>query len=307
MCLCDYVVKKSGEKKIKVMMKNIYILVCFLLASSMSVAQSHEFTIYGAGGMSDLNYKFDAGKVEGGFGGGAGVAYTYNIDANFGITAGIGFASYAGKVTSETFSGQYNTPDDIGDDFRFSYSVAGYEEKQSATLFTIPLMAQYSAFVDGRKSKLFVAAAGLKFGLPPNATATITPGSVTTTGYYAYEDRTYSDFPQRGFVTGQSATAVKSNIDLGITTMLSLEAGLQFVLNEQTGVYAGLFLDYGLNDIRKTKSSQVVEYQPYSPARFKYNSVLNTEKVNKVNLFSAGIKVGVKLKKAKVKTKDGTQ
>jgi hypothetical protein len=270
------------------MMKNIYILICFLLTSIVSVAQSHEFSIYAGGGLSNLSYTLAGGDVSGGIGGGAGAGYTYNISVHFGITTGVGFALYGGKATSRVLSGQYNTPDDAGDDFRFSYSVAGYEEKQSAAMVTIPLMLQYGT---GGNSMSFVLAGGVKLGLPMSAKTTITPGSITTSGHYAYENRTYTDLPQYGFVTDQSGSVTKSDIELGLTTILSLEAGLRFSLSDKLGLYTGLFLDYGLNSIQKINDRHVVEYQPSNPSQFKYNSILNTGMVDKINLMSVGIKV----------------
>jgi hypothetical protein len=155
-------------------------------------------------------------------------------------------------------------------------------------------MALYSIPVVALKPKAIVFAAGLKFGIPLNVTATLSPGTISTSGYYAYEDREYIDnLPQHGFVTGLLAPTTKNDVKLGFTVMASIEAGMHFTLNEKTGLYTGLFLDYGLNDARKTKSSHVVEYQ----SQLKYNSLLNTAMVDKMKLFSIGVKVGVKIRK----------
>jgi hypothetical protein len=256
---------------------------------SSATKSKHEFSVYVAGGISNLSYKFDAGSVGGKIGGGIGLAYTCNISGNFGITTGVGIASYGGKVASEAFSEQYNAPDDVGNDFRFGYSVTGYEEQQSATLLTIPVMAQYSVPL-GSGSTSFYAAGGIKLGLPVSAKATISRGSITTTGYYAYEDQTYENLPQHAFVTGQAISKQKTDIDLGVATILSLEAGLRFSLSDKLGLYTGLFFDYGLNNIRKSKNKHVVEYHP---VQFRYNTVLNTEMVDKINLTSVGIKVKI--------------
>jgi len=261
----------------------------------MSVAQRQEFIIYGLGGMSNLSYKFDAGKVGGGIGGGIGIGYICNITDAFGLTTGLGFMSYGGNLTSDELSEEYTTPDNDGDDFLFSYSIAGYKEKQRAALLTVPLMAQYSIPIGAGNSKVLIAL-GAKFGIPMSGTSTITPGSITTSGYYAYENRTYTDYPQHGFVTGQSASETESDIEFGFTVMASVEAGIHFSLSEKTGLYTGLFLDYGLTDCRKTKSAHIVEYQPSDQSRFKYSSILNTGIIDKVNLFSAGVKIGVRIK-----------
>jgi len=273
------------------MMKNIFLLICLLLTVNIATAQSHEFSIYASGGMSNFNYKFDAGTVSGGFGGGGGIDYTCNISPQFGITTGVGFAMYGSKATSEGFSGQYNAFDD-GDELQFSYTVAtGYEETQSATLLTIPVMAQYRAPF-GSGSTSFYAAGGLKLGLPLSAKTLITSKN-TTSGHYLYEDQTYENLPQHGFISDVGISMMKSDVDLGFSTMLSLEAGLRFSLSEKTGLYTGLFFDYGLNSIQKSNDKHVVEYQPSAPSLFKNNSILNTGMVDKINLMSVGIKVKI--------------
>jgi hypothetical protein len=74
---------------------------------------------------------------------------------------------------------------------------------------------------------------------------------------------------------------------------LALEAGLHFSLGETTGLYTGLFLDYGLNNIQKSNDKHIIEYQVSNASQFKYNSVLNSGMVDKVNLMSVGIKVKI--------------
>lgn len=281
-------------------MKNICILICFLATSSMSIAQS-QFTVYGTGGMSNLNYKLDAGKVGGGFDGGIGfgfgINYTYNTESNFGITTGVGLTSYGGKATSESLSGEH-TLDDNGNNFQFNYSIIGYSEKQSATLFTVPVMLQYRFPFDSRSSNFFVLGAGMKFGLPISTTTTASMEKITTSGHYTYEDQTYTDLPQHGFVSEQSIVNANSSVDFGFSMMASVEAGLHFSFNERTGLYTGLFIDYGVNNILKPGDKYIVESQPSDPLRvIKYNSILNTEMVNKINMYSVGIKLGVQFGK----------
>jgi hypothetical protein len=279
-------------------MKRIFVIIFCLLISNVVISQNtetsatkskHEFSVYAALGMYNLSYKFDAGSVSGGFGNGAGLGYTYHISDKFGITTGAGYSLYAGKAASDGFSGEYNAPDDVGDDFRFGYTVTGYEETQSAALLTIPVMAQYSVPL-GSGSTSFYAAGGLQFGIPISAKATITPGSVTTNGYYAYENQLYENLPLHAFVDGLAPPKSKNDIDLGLATILSLEAGLRFSLSEKLGLYTGLFFDYGLNNIQKTNNKEVVGYHP-SPSQFKYNSVLNTRMVDKINLMNVGVKI----------------
>jgi hypothetical protein len=281
------------------MMKNIRLIIICLLISNIAVSQDterssgtkHEFSIYASGGISRLSYKFDAGTVSGGFGGGGGVGYTFNINPKFGIATGIGISMYGSKAASDGFSGQYATLDD-GDELRFSYIIApGYEETQTATLLTIPVMAQYSVPLGGGSTS-FYAAGGLKLGLPISAKKLITSIN-TSSGHYSYEDQTYDNLPQHGFIREVGGSKMKSDIDLGFAAMLSLEAGVRFSLSGKTGLYAGLFFDYGLNSIQKSNDKHIVGYQSSSPSQLEYNSILNTEMVDKINLTSVGIKVKI--------------
>jgi hypothetical protein len=283
------------------MMKKTYLIIICLLITNIAVSQDterssgtrHEFSIYASGGMSKLGYKFDAGTVNGGFGGGGGLGYTYNINSTFGITTGVGIAMYGSKATSDGFSGRYKTFDD-GDELQFNYTVArGYEETQSATLLTIPMMAQYSVPIGGPMS--FYAAGGLKLGFPISAKTLITSVN-TTSGHYLYEDQTYEDLPQYGFIREARVSKMKNDVDLGFAAMLSLEAGIRFSLSGKTGLYAGLFFDYGLNSIQKSNDEHVVEYQSSNPSQLKYNSILNTGMVDKINLMSVGIKIKLGIK-----------
>jgi hypothetical protein len=273
-------------------MKKIYVIINCLLIVNIAVAQSHEFSIHAGGGLSSLSYKFAAGKTEGGIGGGGGVGYTYYINDNFGIATGLGVALYGAKTTSDAFSDQYDIQDN-NDNLRFTYSIAGgYEENQRATLLTIPVMLQYRAPFGYYSSMSFYAAGGVKLGLPMSAKATIMSNN-TTSGYYSYENLTYENLPQHGFVNEMEGDMIKSDIDLGLATILALEAGLHFSLGETTGLYTGLFLDYGVNNIQKSKDKHVIEYQPANSSQFKYNSILNSGMVDKINLMSVGIKVKI--------------
>jgi hypothetical protein len=91
----------------------------------------------------------------------------------------------------------YSGTDEAGDDFTFNYSLRGYSEKQNAVLLTVPLMVKYSLPL-GSGATTYYASGGLKFGIPVSAKASISPGTVTTSGYYSFEDGTYTDLPQYG-------------------------------------------------------------------------------------------------------------
>jgi hypothetical protein len=256
----------------------------------------HEFSVFVAAGLSSISYKLNEGTPNNGFGGNLGVNYTYGFNKNLGIVTGLGFSTYSAKMSMNSdYEETYLSIDDSGDEFTLKYSLGGgYGEKQNAILLTIPLMAKYTIPL-GKGALKYFASGGLKFGVPIISKATISPKTITTSGYYEYEDRTYSNLPEHGFTDEQINEQYKSNIRLGFATMLAIETGVRFPIGYKRGLTAGIYFDYSLNNVQKSNDMHMLEYQSIIPLRFVYNSVLNTVTVKKVNLLSVGLKIGINI------------
>jgi hypothetical protein len=291
-------------------MKKVFLAACCLFVITAATAQEKqdsregqaqdiqkcELTVYGKGGYSPLSYTLSGdGSTSGSIGGGAGLGFAYNINPSIGIVLGVEMSTYATEASFANVKGEYDQGK-MGelDYFRFGYSSKNYKETQNVTLFSIPVMAQYSAPVGGGSIRLY-ASGGFKFGFPVSAAADITPGSVTATGYYGYEDVEYKNLKKHGFYTDESLPDVKENLELGFSAALALEAGARFTLTDKIGLYTGLYFDYGLNDIRKTDGKSLMEYNQ-SGERILMHSVLGTNFVDKVNLMSIGLKVSIGFK-----------
>jgi hypothetical protein len=257
----------------------------------------HEIAIFGAGGMSVINYSLNmnGSKTDGtgGISGHAGISYIWNINPNAGLVTGVEVASYGAKTTYNSIS----SSKDYGagfDKFKFTYSINNYIEEQDITLVSIPVMMQYSQYISG--SIKFYLLGGLKFGLPVQSEASIFPDVVNTWGdFYVYEKQIYTELPKYGFVSDlrPSPGSITDDIDLTVLVTASLETGARFFLTKNILLYTGAYLDYGLNNIQSTKDKQLVNYQEFNPSTLKYASVLNTSHVNKVKIFGAGLKVKV--------------
>jgi hypothetical protein len=261
----------------------------------------HEVGIFGGGGMSVLNYSLNMGgsKTDGasGISGFFGIAYTWNINHQFGITTGLEMISYGAKTTYESITSDpkdpnntYNAGDDVFE-MLFQYTMENYVEEQTAAFFSIPVMLQYSVPLSGTKK--FYMSGGLKFGLPINAKATIFPGTVTTSGYYSFQNQTYTELDRYGFINAKSLASTTKDIDVSVLLTASLETGMRFYLTDKILLYTGAYLDYGLNDIRSTKDKGLLNYQVQIPSELKHASVLNTSHVNKVKTLGVGLKVKV--------------
>jgi opacity protein-like surface antigen len=253
----------------------------------------HEIALYGAGGMSVLNYSLDMGgsksDINGGIGGVAGIGYTWNINYHLGIVTGLEMTVCDAKTAYENISTEQKYGSG-SDKFIFKYSMQNYIEEQNIVLLSIPAMLQYS--VPLTKSAKFYLSGGFKIGLPVRAEATIFPGTVATTGNFYFEKQIYDDVPERGFYSA-SPPSISRNIDMKVAIAASLETGARFFLTENILLYAGAYLDCGLNNIRSTKNRELLNYQEYNPSVWKYASVLNTPHVNKVKTFAAGLKVKI--------------
>jgi hypothetical protein len=273
-------------------MKKI-ILAISLLISIIETTQAQnkkdeykkgEFLVSGSVGLSNLSYSLaNDSKVSGGIGFGLGAGYTYRFTQSLGITTGLEFALYGAKAECGAISETYPATDDVGERFTFSYTARNYTETQSVALLSLPVMLQY-------RSGMFYAAGGLKFGLPVSVNAKISQ-TVSTSGHYEYENRTYDDLTQHQFFNGHSVSGSEGKPDLGLATMLSLETGVRLDLSETMGLYLGAYLDYGFTDMKKTADKHAVNYDGI----LTYESVLNMSLVDKVNLMSVGIKVKLAL------------
>jgi hypothetical protein len=252
----------------------------------------HELSVYGMGGYSPLSYTLAGNGVNSGStGGGAGLGYTLNISPSLGIALGVEMAVYGSEASFDNVQGTYTEGRDANP-FDFSYSLKNYKETQSVTLFSIPVMAQYSLPL-GSGSTKFYASGGLKLGFPISAKADLTSGVATTSIYGKYEDIEYVNMKQHGLVTNESLPSASKDIDLGFSVALALEAGARFSLTDRIGLYTGVYFDYGLNSIQKVNDKHLLEYDQSNEATFKRHSVLNTGFTDKVNLMSIGLKVRV--------------
>jgi hypothetical protein len=257
-----------------------------------------ELSIYGFGGYSPLSYTLSGdGTTKAGIGGGAGLGYLFNINPSIGIATGIEMSIHRAEALFGSVSDNYEEGTGI-DLFRFSYLLNNYKETQNVTLFSIPISVQYTN--RGRLIK-FYASGGFKLGFPLIVKADMSYGYADTDGYLADESIDYKILPKHGFDDNISLADTKQDIELGFSIALALETGIRFTLSNKTGMYTGVYLDYGLNNIQKVKDKHLLEYDTahllkyytVNERPFFYHSVLNTALINKLNLLSVGLKVRI--------------
>jgi hypothetical protein len=216
----------------------------------------------------------------------------FNINASIGIVSGLELVSYGSRVTGN-YKGSYSYLDEGGYGWDFNYSLDDYVEQQRLTLVSIPVMAKYSMSLFSDVSIKYFVAAGLKVGIPLAKRATIRPGSITTTGHFSYDDELYRDFQEQGLVNNLTGISRKTKMNFNIGLIAALETGFIFMSNEDISAGASIFCDIGLNNLLKKDNKHLVEHQMQNPEYLLLNSIMKTEHVSSVEIFSIGLKLSV--------------
>lgn len=242
-------------------MKRVYLLLTAAIITGSTIAQDldqnrNEISIYVGGGISSLQYKFDAGKHKIGFGGQAGIGYSYFFTPHWSILTGVEVALYHAKSNLSNFSDSYNVIfANEADNYTYKYKLDSYKETQQALYLNIPLMAQYQT---GGKHKFYMALGG-KVGFPLMANAKTVDYDVKTEGYFPAEGRTYDDLPQHGFGT-YNYDGKKNNLEkFRINFMASAEMGIKLKAGVKNAVYTGIYADYVFSNINKNNDNVFVQ------------------------------------------------
>ena len=296
-------------------MKRLIITIAILVAAmsglKISAQGMHEFSVYGGGGLSTLNYKLSVGNASKGFGGDLGFGYTYLFSTvrvvetgtvshkQWGIHTGIGFGFYNAntKLNDGVKTITSYLRDNEGDRFILHTKLSAYNETQNTVFLNIPAMAQFQA---GQ----FYALGGIKMGIPLSSKYNSKEVALSNEAYYPE----FKNWAETQTFAGYGSFKDKNydgTIDLGIAMMLALEAGMNFDLSNNFSLYGGVYFDYGLNNIATSERLEFINYSSKSPEEFNANSVLSSYTDNsksytftdKVNIMAVGIKVRLALKK----------
>ena len=240
-------------KKLIIIFISALFTVCSAVYPQTADFFKHELSVGLGGGLSGVNYNPSIGSQKNGFGGHFGLGYHYFFSPNWGLLTGVDLALYNGKFDLNDTRYNYRTKDYAGADFEFRSTINAFDEKQRAMMLQIPLMAQY-------QSGIFYAAAGAKVAIPLTGKYE-SKGNFANVGYYEDENFPYYDDPLMGFST-YNGRKEDGSFDVKTAFLAALEAGVKLNLNSNMSLYIGAYLDYGLNNIKKSDlSAHFVEYK----------------------------------------------
>lgn len=276
------------------MKNNLSILIsAFLLLTGMTVlGQKNEFSLYAGAGMQGLQYDNNYGDVSIKPGFQAGVGYTRWLYPRWGIRTGLELGYYHTRATlhaNAVFTN--NEMDSEGEGFEYRVKASGYREDQKVYTVNIPLLLQFQTPARGRQQ--FYALGGAKLGIPFSQTYTTSAGEISASGYYPNLNIEITDLPVHGFGK-QAGWSAEGDNDFKLSVSLAAEAGLRFRVSTNSYLYAGAYIDYGLNNIKKMEgSSTLLSYDPNGLTQSKATGIFAlTGATGQVRMIAYGIKVG---------------
>ena len=280
----------------------------WLLFGFSAGAQDSEFSLSAGGGLAGLKYDLSNGesKLKPGFH--AGIGYTKFFNSRWGLATGVELGYYQSRatLTPNTVFSSYEI-DSENNAFEFRVKTKGYEEKQSLYALQIPLMVQFQPL--SKSSTQLYAQGGVKLGIPVSSSYQTKADEINASGYYPDVNAEITDLPAHGFGT-QTNWKSKGDYDFKPSYALAAEAGVKFRLSLGNHLYAGLFIDYGLNNIKKGEGDQtLLTYHPTAVNQSQATGVFSlAHTTGDVRLMAYGIKlrigIGSKEKKAASPVKD---
>lgn len=288
----------------------------FLLTTGVLPAQ-HEVSIYGATGYSRTDYSLntvtvspangstysDGSKLQSGI----GVGYTYSFTPNWGLVSGLELKRFNTTVEVKSLDDRIKTAHFYNGATEVMYldtRLAGFNEKQTATMLQIPLLAEYRLLSNDEEFAWFVAA-GAKVGFNVSGEYVTRVDRFVTSGYSPESGQTLFDKPEMGLVTHENA-AWFGDLNYYFSVSLTAETGVRYAVTPRLGIYAGIYFDYGRAGIPVQSETGVVTYHAENPEMFVYNSILRSTQqsagerfVDKIDLVSIGVKLRIGLQSKK--------
>jgi len=261
-----------------------------LTIQGISISKAQEISILSNIGFQGLNFRVSNGENEVKIGGRVGVGYTYFIDNHFGIVTGVEVGIYRNNSILDDQLFTSNEVDSENDAFEYRIKTKGYEEQSHFYAASIPLMFQYRT---AGKTQFYINGGG-RIYLPFSQKTKITAKDLIMSGYYADMNVVYEDMSNFGFGTlknWKGETEPKLDIGFG----LSGEMGLSFNFSDRVRLYTGVYMDYGLNEMRKTNlrlEKPLINYNDKGYNKNDANGILEASKsLDKVNLLGYGIQL----------------
>jgi OOP family OmpA-OmpF porin len=241
------------------------------------------------GGLQGTRYSLQNGQSQLQAGGSLGLGYGFRLGRSLnlltGVTGGV-YRTQASLRDGVVFS-SYQV-DDAGSAFQYTVKPTGYKETQQFFAASVPLLLQYHTTDAGVQ---WYFAGGGKVFVPFNTSTQVSATQLSLSGYYPDFNVDLSNLPQHGFGTINNWKA-NATTKLRPAAALSAATGLSFSLSPGTRFYAGVYVDFGLTDLKETNDSiPLATYSSTGISGVQAGGVLNMPKAGQVRLLSFGLQL----------------
>jgi len=266
------------------MKKQLIIALSLLFCANTQAQETGHTLFFNAGaGMHHLSYDLLNGTQKGGAGYSFNAGYSYFFNQRWGIQTGIGLQSFRSTATLNYTTGVPSVDTD-GAAYEYRTYYNNWKEKQQLVFFDIPLGVQYRR--DFKEKIQLLATVGLKLSLPVKKTYKTTGGELVTSGVYSQWNVELKDMPQHGFNT--ITEQLTGNVSIKPSYSGFAELGALYGLSPKLDLYAGGYVNLGLNNVLKSDNKLVYQQDGV------YNGVLASNQTDKARIISMGLKVGVR-------------
>ena len=242
------------------------LLIMLLAAGSLPVSAQkpgNEFSIYGGGGIPAV---LSNGVSTAGFGGDIGLGFTAFLGEQAALLVGAGFGF--NDVNVKVGSLKTLTPDLVDENgqlYDLQTTLSSYSEAQRTTFLSIPVMLQiqskhetsYGWYIKKKHAFYVLGGAKLLFWRQTEYESSV--AALNNTAYYPkYDNKAATQtFAGLGDFKGNSAAG---NFSSGLSVILALEMGMKWHMSENSFLYTGAYLDYGLSDAAKNQRKPLDNY-----------------------------------------------
>lgn len=286
MTLSNNICKKDITKYLPIL---LCVFICFNSATSQ---ERNQVSVYAKGQFSKLDFDYTQGKSDMDNGYGFGINYAYYINENWSLVTGAEFQTFSSNIFLADTAGSSEAVDSEGENFEFRYAVSRYSEDQKTDFINIPIKLRYET--TGEVS--YYVAGGVKVGFDMNSSYNFKALNISTSGYYPQYDAELLGPRFMGFGEFDRLEG-ESDLELGLNYILNLETGVKLETGQNQHLYLGLFLDYGLSDLKKeNETKNFLSYRADEPMNFDIRSTLyagtgNTSFVEEVKTIAFGLKL----------------
>jgi len=323
------------------------IIMIFALVASFFSATAQEKGSYlslGAGvGPTGLHYEWDGIRIEGidkiRLGGNFHLGYSYFFSQHWGIGTALGISCYNSQAQynrsfydneywslgTQTGGDNINLldPNQEGNhNYELRARLSWWKENQHALTFDIPLQAQYQTLFGTKKKLGLYAGLGLQVHFPLKSTFKVVDSNanhLNISGVFESSGIEYGltyhpSVAWHGFGSIPDPEAKlrwrgDNNLKFELSALGNL--GLIWKLSRRTDLLTGLFLDYGLTNVKKDSENLLTAPANYSKSFYntqtdettgkpigsgiKYAGIINSNLTDRVTLLSYGLEVGLRM------------